>query len=28
LADIQYRVFASGIHAGGRNVYGTLRYRF
>ena len=28
IADIQYRVFASGIHAGGRNVYGTLRYRF
>jgi hemoglobin/transferrin/lactoferrin receptor protein len=28
LADIQYRVFASGIHAAGRNIYGTLRYRF
>jgi hemoglobin/transferrin/lactoferrin receptor protein len=28
IADIQYRVFASGIHAAGRNVYGTLRYSF
>ncbi len=28
MADIQYRVFASGIHAAGRNVYGTLRYSF
>jgi hemoglobin/transferrin/lactoferrin receptor protein len=26
--DIQYRVFASGIHAAGRNVYGTLRASF
>jgi hemoglobin/transferrin/lactoferrin receptor protein len=28
LMDINYRVFASGIHAGGRNVYGVLRYSF
>ena len=28
LMDINYRVFASGIHAGGRNVYGVLRYNF
>jgi hemoglobin/transferrin/lactoferrin receptor protein len=28
LMDIQYRVFASGIHAAGRNVYGTLRASF
>ncbi len=28
LMDIQYRVFASGIHAAGRNVYGTLRVRW
>jgi hemoglobin/transferrin/lactoferrin receptor protein len=28
LMDIQYRVFASGIHAGGRNIYGTLRFKF
>ena len=28
IMDIQYRVFASGIHAAGRNVYGTLRVRF
>jgi hemoglobin/transferrin/lactoferrin receptor protein len=26
--DVNYRVFASGIHAGGRNVYATLRYGF
>jgi hemoglobin/transferrin/lactoferrin receptor protein len=26
--DINYRVFASGIHAGGRNVYASLRYNF
>jgi hemoglobin/transferrin/lactoferrin receptor protein len=28
ITDIQYRVFASGIHAAGRNVYGTLRASF
>lgn len=28
LADINYRVFASGIHASGRNVYATLRASF
>jgi hemoglobin/transferrin/lactoferrin receptor protein len=26
--DVNYRVFASGIHAGGRNVYVSLRYGF
>ncbi|MDZ7877555.1 MAG: TonB-dependent receptor [Saprospiraceae bacterium] len=26
MLDTQYRVFASGIHSSGRNVYGTLRY--
>jgi hemoglobin/transferrin/lactoferrin receptor protein len=28
LMDVNYRVFASGIHAGGRNVYVALRYGF
>ena len=28
ILDMQYRVFASGIHAFGRNVWGTLRYNF
>ncbi len=28
ILDTQYRVFASGIHASGRNVWGTLRYNF
>ena len=28
IADINYRVFASGIHAGGRNVWGTVRVNF
>jgi hemoglobin/transferrin/lactoferrin receptor protein len=28
MLDTQYRVFASGIHAMGRNFYGTLRYSF
>ena len=28
ILDINYRVFASGIHAGGRNVYVALRYGF
>jgi hemoglobin/transferrin/lactoferrin receptor protein len=28
IADINYRVFASGIHASGRNVYATLRASF
>lgn len=28
ILDIQYRTFASGINAPGRNLYGTLRYRF
>ncbi len=26
--DTQYRVFASGIHASGRNFWGTIRYNF
>ena len=26
--DIQYRVFASGIHSAGRNIWGTLRLNF
>jgi hemoglobin/transferrin/lactoferrin receptor protein len=26
--DVNYRVFASGIHAGGRNVYASLWYNF
>lgn len=26
--DLQYRTFASGIHAPGRNVFGTLRIKF
>ena len=26
--DTQYRVFASGIHASGRNFWGTVRYNF
>jgi hemoglobin/transferrin/lactoferrin receptor protein len=26
--DINYRVFASGIHAAGRNIYTTLRFGF
>jgi hemoglobin/transferrin/lactoferrin receptor protein len=28
LMDIQYRTFASGINAPGRNIFGTLRVRF
>jgi hemoglobin/transferrin/lactoferrin receptor protein len=28
ILDTQYRVFASGIHASGRNYWGTLRYNF
>jgi hemoglobin/transferrin/lactoferrin receptor protein len=28
IMDVNYRVFASGIHAGGRNVYTALRYGF
>ncbi len=28
IADVQYRVFASGIHGAGRNLFGTLRYAF
>jgi hemoglobin/transferrin/lactoferrin receptor protein len=28
ILDTQYRVFASGIHASGRNIWGTLRYKF
>ncbi len=28
IMDVQYRVFASGIHAAGRNVWATVRYRF
>ena len=28
IMDIQYRVFASGIHAAGRNVWATVRYKF
>jgi hemoglobin/transferrin/lactoferrin receptor protein len=28
IMDVNYRVFASGIHAGGRNVYAALRYGF
>ncbi len=28
LMDTNYRVFASGIHAAGRNIYGAVRYSF
>jgi hemoglobin/transferrin/lactoferrin receptor protein len=28
ILDIQYRVFASGINAPGRNIYGTVRFGF
>lgn len=28
ILDTQYRVFASGIHASGRNFWGTVRYNF
>jgi hemoglobin/transferrin/lactoferrin receptor protein len=28
IADVQYRVFASGIHGAGRNFFGTVRYSF
>jgi hemoglobin/transferrin/lactoferrin receptor protein len=28
IADVQYRVFASGIHGAGRNLFGTVRYSF
>lgn len=28
LLDIQYRLFASGINAAGRNIFGTLRIKF
>jgi hemoglobin/transferrin/lactoferrin receptor protein len=28
IADVQYRVFASGIHGAGRNLFGTIRYAF
>lgn len=28
ILDTQYRIFASGIHAGGRNIWGTLRLNF
>jgi hemoglobin/transferrin/lactoferrin receptor protein len=28
IADVQYRVFASGIHGAGRNFFGTIRYSF
>lgn len=28
LMDLQYRVFASGINAPGRNIFGTLRFKF
>ena len=28
LLDTQYRVFASGINAPGRNIYGGLKYNF
>jgi hemoglobin/transferrin/lactoferrin receptor protein len=28
ILDTQYRVFASGIHASGRNFWGTLRYNW
>jgi hemoglobin/transferrin/lactoferrin receptor protein len=28
LLDTQYRVFASGIHAAGRNIWGSARYNF
>jgi hemoglobin/transferrin/lactoferrin receptor protein len=28
LTDLQYRTFASGINAPGRNIFGTLRVRF
>ncbi len=28
ILDVQYRTFASGINAPGRNIYGTLRYNF
>ena len=28
MLDTQYRVFASGIHASGRNFWGTVRYNF
>jgi hemoglobin/transferrin/lactoferrin receptor protein len=28
LLDLQYRMFASGIHSSGRNIFGTLRVNF
>ena len=28
IMDINYRVFASGIHGAGRNIYGAVRYNF
>ena len=28
ILDTQYRVFASGINAGGRNIYGGAKYNF
>ena len=28
ILDTQYRVFASGINAPGRNIYGGLKYNF
>jgi hemoglobin/transferrin/lactoferrin receptor protein len=28
MMDVNYRVFASGVHSAGRNIYGTVRYNF
>lgn len=28
IMDVNYRVFASGVHSAGRNIYGTVRYNF